>query len=218
MARVFAVFLILSLFACGKNDGAAPYGYANGYSPYNGGPVAPPPPGGFYSGPTPGGFGYPSQGGYGYPNQSGYGYPNQGGYGYPGAGSPYAGSPSGGFNPQIPPGYPSSYYPFLPINGYFQQNPGMQNYWNNFFGGWQQYAANQGYDPYNFTPFWTEYAANQWGNGSPYSGLYNSFNNNVYYWVTPQTQFPSYANPATFWAPYAGMSYSTFNQDCGCGF
>lgn len=174
-------------------------GYPSGY-PYSGYP------GGYPS------TGYPSTG---YPT-SGYptsGYP--GGYagGYPSAGTPTY------FLPQqtMPQGYPAQAYPFLPIYNYFQQSPNMQAYWNGFWAGWAAYAQQQGMSPYNFNAFWYNYCPQQWGGSNQGQSLYGYFNQNFYYWATPQMQWSSSVNPSTFWQNCNYFPYPTSGYcNSGC--
>ena len=135
-------------------------------------------------------------------------FPNPGGYpgGYPGGG--YSG---GYFTPQMPGGYPNQYYPFLPVHNYFQSNPQLQNYWGGFWNQWQNYANYHQYNQYDFNRFWFEYCPQAWGQGS-YANLYGYFNQNVYHWATPQTQFNPSADPNYFWQHYDGYSYSNLDS------
>jgi hypothetical protein len=154
---------------------------------------APPPPG--YNVPQP----FPS------PGNSGY-------YGPPSAQVP-------NFMPYMPPGQPNQYYPFLPLDNYMRRNPPMMQYWTQFWGQWQNYAQNQGMSPYNFGQFWTNYCPQMW-QGTDLMQLYGYMNQNVYYWVNPQTQFCQSCSGSGFWQNYYGYPYTPLDQygfcDTGC--
>ena len=106
------------------------------------------------------------------------------------------------FNPQMPPGYPPQYTPFLPIDNYYNSNPQLQPMWPQIWSGWLSYAGNQGYGPYDIGPFYTQYFP-QVGNASQFGSFYNN-------WVTPQTTCSSCStDPSTFWAAYIGYSFSS---------
>jgi hypothetical protein len=122
------------------------------------------------------------------------------------------------FTATMPPGYPSNFYPFLPIANYFMGNGAQgQAYWNQIWGGWQQYAGMQGYDMYDFSSFWLEYIPSQWSSGY-YSNMYQFYNQQVYFWVQPGMQFQPSVSPAAFWQSYVGLPYAPLNNYgyCGC--
>jgi len=200
------VLAMLALSACGKNSpvvnggyypvAPAPYGnnpyyqYPNGnggsgYTGYNGMP---------YSGYNNGG-GYP-YGNYSGPYNSPYGYqfPNSGG-------SPYY------FYPQIPSGYPQSYYPFAPVDNYFRNNPNYgPHYWNTMWNGWKQQATRWGVSPYDFNTFWNDYCPKVWKSGQEYQ-VYIHLDRTFYYWSQPGVEIPQQSNPQLFWSNYIGIIY-----------
>ena len=118
--------------------------------------------------------------------------------------------PAGGyrpnqFYPQLPPGYLRSTLRFCRLSNPDSDDPQMAPYWNGIWNGWIGYAGNQGYNPYDIGHFWTEYCPTQMG-----GNLYNFFNNNFYYWVTPQTSCSSCStDPTTFWAAYIGFNFNS---------
>lgn len=183
------LFLLIALvvLACGKNEGIRAVGAAPGPVPYT---QAPPPPG--YQ---PGGYYPPSPQ---YPSSPQNPTP---GYGYQ---PPY-------FQPQMPQGMPPGYYPFLPIDNYMRRNPYTQQYWQGYWGQWQQYAQNHRYNQYDFNRFWFEFCPQQWSY-TDYAELYNYYDANVYFWVTPQTQFSPQADPGYFWEYYQGLSYQPLDN------
>lgn len=184
LRRVIYLLLPLAIVACGKNDGvrALPYGPAPAPgSPYFM-PQAPAPGGGFAPAPQ---------------------FPNGGGY-YGGGYNPY-------FYPQQPTGYGQQYYPFLPIHNYMMQNPYRQNYWQQHWNGWQQYAGQHGYNQYDFNRFWFDYCPQQWSY-TEWAPMYNYYDQNFYFWATPQTQYAPTADPGYFWQNYNGYSYQPLDN------
>ena len=85
-----------------------------------------------------------------------------GGGGFPG---------TGGYQPQMPQGYPNRYYPFLPVDNYFRQNQQLQLYWQQLWSRWQMYAQQRQIEIYNFYRFWYEYCPQEWHGTGPGSGL-----------------------------------------------
>lgn len=188
--------LLASLVGCGKNDAVVPVGQLP--PPMQ----APPPPN--YNPPA-----YPPGGGGGYPPGGG------GGYYPPPQQQP---QPPMGFRPQLPPQMPPQYYPFLPIDNFMRQSPQMQQYWAYFWGQWQGYAQRRGVNPYDFTRFWFDYCPQQWGYGE-FQQLYSYFDQNFYYWVTPQTYFSQNIDASYFWAncdayPYPQQYYDLCDSGC----
>jgi len=120
---------------------------------------------------------------------------------------------SGGFQPQLPPGYPPQYTPFLPIDHYMRMNPHRQQYWVQIWQQWQVYAVVHHYPVYDFTPFWFDFCQNEWGQGPLYP-MYDYFNQNYYSWASPNTQVGSHLDPSYFWEGYQGGGYD-LNWD-GC--
>ena len=133
------------------------------------------------------------------PAPQGY-YPQQGGGNY---------GPNQ-FVPQMPSGYSQGYYPFLPVYQYMQNRPQYQNFWNQTWYGWQSYANSNGYNQNDFNTFWFDYCPQQWGN-SGQSQLYQYFDQNFYWWVTPETQFPSSVDAGYYWQNYTGYQYDYCN-------
>lgn len=183
MNRWFLVLVLLAVVvSCGKNEGVRSI------------PAAPPPPSNPPTQAPPPSGGYPG------------GYGPVGGYN-PGTYPPGTGYPGGpAFQPQMPPGMPPQYYPFLPIDNYMRQQR-MAPYWNQVWGNWQNYAGYQDYDIYDFNVFWYDYCPQIW-EGTSMAGVYNSIDINFYDWVDPySTQFSPDADPSYFWFNYSGMSY-----------
>lgn len=174
-------FWVLFLMGCGKNEAVRPI------------PITPPPPA---NPPTqaPPPMGGP--GGY-FPGGYNPGYPP--GFQPPGMMPP--------FRPQMPPGMPSQYYPFLPVDNYFRGQPQTMPYWNQVWRGWQGYAQDVGRSQFDFNTFWYDYCPQIWSGGQM-AGVYNSIDINFYEWVSPNdTQFSPYADPGYFWSNYNGMGY-----------
>lgn len=128
-------------------------------------------------------------------------------YGNPAYGNPYF-TPGG----QVPNGYGQGFYPFMPIYNYMQSNPYTQNYWGGFWNGWQNYANQNGHNQYNFPAFWYDYCPQQWGGNQQWNNMYNYYNTNFYFWMTPQTQFQPSMSPNNFWQNYNGYSYAPLNN------
>lgn len=139
--------------------------------------------------------------GYGYgPYTQAPGYPGTYPYGY-GGNNGY-----GGFNPQLPSGYPSSYTPFLPVDYYMRNHPTYAAYWPSFWNQWTRDCRTMGYSPYNFSYFWYSYVPRYWAAG-PYQQFYSYFNSTFYYWMAPGAQFATSLSPQQFWSGYSGYGY-----------
>lgn len=147
----------------------------------------------------------------------GYPYPNNyypqapvppnGGYQVPpGYNQPY-------FNPQMPPGMPNQYTPWLPVDNYFRQNPTTVNIWVNIWNNWQGYAGQNGYSQYDFPRFWFDYCPQYY---PQYNNVWNYFDTNVYWWVNPYTQMDCGQDPGYFWQYYSGVPYGGIDY-CGGG-
>lgn len=172
MKRGLWFFILFLALACGKNDPIRTVGYYPPPGGPDGMPYAPPPGGGYYPPGVP-------QVPYPYPPYPGGGQCNQ------------------CFNPQLPPGYPPQYYPFLPVHIYIVSHPMI----------WIQWQQIAGSNQYNFPAFWN-WCRPQMG---PAWDFYNS---NIYSWMTPQTQFPPYADPGSFWQNYRGFPLNSCGQYC----
>jgi len=89
------------------------------------------------------------------------------------------------FNPQLPPGMPPQYTPWLPVDNYFRQQPPQVTnvYINVILPQWQQYANYYGYNQYDFNTFWYDYCPQY---VIPYgymdAGTY-SYYDSYYYWA-----------------------------------
>lgn len=206
---VWVLLLLLGISRCGKNEGVRPVGYYPGYG-YPQAPLqAPPPYGGGYAPPS----GYQPTSGY-QPNLPyGGSYPGSQNFGpYGGSGNPY-GYP-GYFSPQFPAGQPNAFYPFLPLNQYMNRYPQFRIDWNHLWNGWQNYSQRSGCGLYDFSCFWLDYCPRTM---SPtFAPIYQYFNTNVYFWLTPDTTFTSHADPAYFWEAYEWMPYEDIDlQVCG---
>lgn len=139
--------------------------------------------------------------------------PPNGGYQMPPNYTPTGG---GGYNPyfypQLPPGMPNQYTPWLPIDNYFRQNPTTVNIWVNIWTNWQGYANYNGYSPYDFTKFWFDFCPQQY---PQYQPMWNYFDTNVYWWVDPYSQINCQQDPSYFWQYYVGYDYGGMNSYCG---
>ncbi len=118
--------------------------------------------------------------------------------------SPY--SPGPYFYPQMPNGYPPQYYPYLPVHNYFNQNPMLSGYWQQYWNNWVNYCGYYQCNPYNFSLFWYDYCPRQWRNTDMWN-LYLFLDSNFYYWMQPDTVFIELEDPSVFWQNYYGYSY-----------
>jgi len=121
------------------------------------------------------------------------------------------------FQPQIPQNQPPAYYPFVPVDNYFRQNPQTQPFWGPMWNRWQSYSGQRGTNPYDFNKFWYDFCPQDWGQRG-YGDLYRQFDDSFYWWATPQTQWDVNVDVNVFWAPYDGYSYGEFDDGCwdGC--
>jgi hypothetical protein len=123
-----------------------------------------------------------------------------------GVGSPtvYPGVPT--FVPQLPPGYPMAYTPFLPIDFFMRNNPQFVGYWSSFWMQWVGFSAQYGYSQYDFVNFWLTFCPTRW-NTPGFINLYAYLNQNFYGWVRPGAILAPSMVPSVFWQNYAGFSY-----------
>jgi hypothetical protein len=87
-----------------------------------------------------------------------------------------------------------------------RRTPPLQQYWTQFWYGWEQYSFQRGYNPYDFSRFWFEYCPQQWSY-TQYADLYNYFDQNVYHWMDPYMSF-QVSDPGYFWQYYNWMPYA----------
>lgn len=123
----------------------------------------------------------------------------------------YPTGPSPYFQPQMPQGYPNQYTPFLPIDNYMRRTPPMQQYWSNLWVNWQSYSYQHNYNQYDFSRFWYEYCPQQMY-GTQYQQLYSYFDQNVYYWTSPNMQWGGNYDPSYYWQNYNYMSYQPIDN------
>ncbi len=112
------------------------------------------------------------------------------------------------FVPQMPQGYNQSYYPFLPVYQ-FMQNQQYQGFWNQTWSGWQTYANYYGYNTNDFNTFWYTYCPQQWNN-SGYYDVYNYLDQTFYWWANSNTYYPQNTDSYYFWEYYEGYQYDSY--------
>lgn len=186
MRTCLHILVAILIVSCGKNEPVV------SPAPFVPAPTQAPPPSTVpnnQNGPFPNGT---------YPNGT---YPNgQSGTGY------FPGNGGAGFNPNLPSGYPNQYYPFLPVDNYFRNQPGMSGYWNQFWSGWVNHCQRNQIPVYDFQQFWFQYCPQQWA-GTQYSQVYQYFSSNVYQWVQPGMQFQPNIPPQQFWNQWQGYQF-----------
>jgi len=184
-------FVVLLQFifyvGCGKNEAVRPVGY------YPSGPSNP------YDKPY-------------YPQQA---PPPPGGNFLPPPYGPY--NPGGFFHPGPgPANHPTDFYPFLPLYQYMNRNPFLTDHWNSLWNEWRYYSYRQGCGAYDFGCFWFDYCPSRGSGRQTFDPIYRYFDNNVYFWVTVDTEFLPNMNPTYFWEDYDWMSYGNIDNSIGC--
>ncbi len=112
----------------------------------------------------------------------------------------------GGFNPQLPVGYPADYTLFLPVDYFMRTNPQTAPFWPGYWNAWASYAYLRGWSVYDFKHFWYDYTAIQWSKGA-WNQIYRYLDRNFYAWLNPYVVYATPVNPQAFWVNYSGYGY-----------